>query len=631
MANKVVWKLPNRGSGTDPHCYSGDVITIKINSKDVTLKIKQDSPSVENEIQLKAKAIGRPAQRKYELDKDNSKLIHKGITYLYDKFGTFTDDDSVIACLKIECKYAYRKPGRKILKLPQITLPIELPSMSGDEHLSQIEITLSHELNGSTTEDQKLTFIFRRVKKYTKFEKFMEWQHNLVYGRGIERYKDGAFRSDDPDGWHLKIKGKNNKLMVSATGNEGDYGASVCSTLTGIFFAYWLNYNQFYTNASGTSRSMLASPTGKPQKKRDKDGAIVTDAAGKTQFKKPNGYGDFLTLLSFSGGTFNKIEDFQYIWDDDPDQHRWEAKDFYEYAINEEDGTIFVCASKGHVWMVFRLGDKINCKQKYIFNNGSDTRCEKGLYKIQANGPGPGAFLFDDYSNYNKITNKQNLYLSRSQLDNEINEINTKIDLLEEDTQIRLDEINREKGDRSKKRKIQDNRNSIKANNKKIIQLKKKRKPKKRKLISIIDDEAAINRAGSSLDNLISIIDQVIANGNTPFKFFNGSPLVASNGQIFHRVTKKAGRDEVKYLVNFGKVLTESGDPDLSGEDRIRPYKGTFWVWRLKDVIDDETGLISKAAADNLGVTLPKKMWLTGKPNPVEGVKLTRQDVREFK
>ena len=194
---------------------------------------------------------------------------------------------------------------------------------------------------------------------------------------------------------------------------------------------------------------------------------------------------------------------------------------------------------------------KINCQQKYIFNNGSDDPCEKGLYKIQANGPGPGAFLFDDYSNYNKIINKRDLYLSRSQLENEINEINTKIDLLENDTQTRRDEINRDKGDRSKKRKIQDNINSIKANNKKIIQLKKKRKPKINKLNSIIDDEAAINRAGSSLDNLISIIDQVIVSGKTKFKFFNGSPLVDSNGQIFHRVTNKAGRDEVKYLVNF--------------------------------------------------------------------------------
>ncbi len=628
MANKVVWKLPNRVSGTDPHCYSGDVITVKITTRDVTLKIKQDSPSVENEIQLKAKAIGRPVQRKYELDEDNSKLIHKGITYSFDQFGNFTDDGSVIACLKIECKYEYRKLQRKILKLPQITIPIELPNMSGDVHLSQIEIALSHELNGSTTEDQKLKFIFRRVKKYTKFEKFMEWQHNLVYGRGIERYKDGAFRSDDPDGWHLKVKGKNKKLMVSATGNEGDYGASVCSTLTGIFFAYWLNYNQYYTAASGTSRSMLAAPTGELREKRNADGFVVDG-----EYKKPNGYGNFFTLLSYSGGVFNEINDFQDTFDlaNDPDQHRWKAKDFYELALNEEDGTIYTCASKGHVWMVFKLGDKINCQQKYIFNNGSDDPCEKGLYKIQANGPGPGAFLFDDYSNYNKIINKRDLYLSRSQLENEINEINTKIDLLENDTQTRRDEINRDKGDRSKKRKIQDNINSIKANNKKIIQLKKKRKPKINKLNSIIDDEAAINRAGSSLDNLISIIDQVIVSGKTKFKFFNGSPLVDSNGQIFHRVTNKAGRDEVKYLVNFGKVLTESGDPDLSGEDRIKTYKGTFWVWRLKDVIDDETGLISKAAADNLGITLPEKMWRTGDRNPVEGVKLTRQDIREFK
>jgi hypothetical protein len=68
----------------------------------------------------------------------------------------------------------------------------------------------------------------------------------------------------------------------------------------------------------------------------------------------------------------------------------WKWRSFVPWLKELRDfkaGTIFICGGHGHVFLIVRFGSKFNFPKKYIFGEGASGLCDVGWYMIHASGP----------------------------------------------------------------------------------------------------------------------------------------------------------------------------------------------------------------------------------------------------
>jgi len=600
---KANWKLRKvLDEKIAPSYYHGDILELRLMNlpEKLTVEFKQKNPvEHKSKLEIVPKELKKPRPpkkrgvRKIDLEKSVFTSHNRKKTKLKD---VKNEGDSEHPFLLIGCRYMYKdrrlKKKSPFKKNQYIRLQIDVGDMPPGEKEHSLVVKLELKIKSGTEEEstENIEFHFRRVNKAKKFEEFLIWQHKLLYGPPREKYDPakGEFSSVHKNPWHLR-KGKK-RTLVSGTGNNGP-GTMVCSPLVGMFLAYWLNYNQYYTNSVGINRFYLTNPAGIDLRLRDnKTSKVKID---KKPVKRNNGYGDFLELIQKNG---TKKKDFGNFWDNKPKNQRWNWLDFYNEYENAKDGTIFVCATTGHVWLIAKLGGEFNVKQKYIFNNGKNEKCESGLYKVQASGSGPGSIL---WKLYKPVKGKKKL---------------SKLAALYKMDEERMAGTDSDAFDYWK--------NSDRGQLFRKAKKKAKRKRFERDIGQYKKDNIAAKRSGTTLNKIAKILldakDSMSKGGS---KIFNGSPLVLLNGMLkkkeVERVTVKKEKREVKTVI-FNKCGL-----DLNGKKFEGKQGGRFWLWEVRNVIDNSTGLIKKSDSD-----LPQKMWLKNRTKI--GVDLKHNDCRCF-
>jgi hypothetical protein len=199
-------------------------------------------------------------------------------------------------------------------------------------------------------------------------------------------------------------------LLVSAAekATSNQIPCLTCSPETAQFLGYWLNYNKYYTPISGGSRFSLTNPAGKVyQPRNNKTGNKTGDPA-----KYLNGYGQFVDPV-LPGPSLKSIEK---IWDDHSEMDKWTYWELWEELNAASEGSIYICASGGHAWLLMKFGPNFRVPQKYIFGGLNNDPCEDGIYMIQANGPGPYSplsVLYNEYTDKDLVNNKGDEYLDK--------------------------------------------------------------------------------------------------------------------------------------------------------------------------------------------------------------------------
>lgn len=187
---------------------------------------------------------------------------------------------------------------------------------------------------------KKFELLCRQQNVRDKFLEFLEWQYPLIYGPPARtRFEDGVYRCESDWERHAKKPGK--PLMISGTGLHEN--CFVCSPFAGQFLGYWLNYHKSFE---------------------------FTDGGDLNKIRR--GYSPFLQRVPRAGGG------------------SWRWRPFLRWLDRETDaapGTIYVCGSGTHVWMIVRFGRGFNFPKKYIFGDRATGECDEGWYKIHASGP----------------------------------------------------------------------------------------------------------------------------------------------------------------------------------------------------------------------------------------------------
>ena len=215
---------------------------------------------------------------------------------------------------------------------------------------SSVELKLTITCDGALTDSRKIRFRCRRLSLRDKFLEFLRWQNQLIYGpagggygKNGELYLTSKWNSD----W-----GGVRQFCATASPTQG----AECSVLVSHFLAYWLNFNQCYTVGTGGvgyGRSL----------------GIARSARSREGKKKYNGYGDFLEPKGDG-------EPHTMAW--------WWDK---ELSVYSAPGDIYVCATRGHVYLLVHLGHNFNFPKHLLLGGTDDSDCEEGLYLVHASGP----------------------------------------------------------------------------------------------------------------------------------------------------------------------------------------------------------------------------------------------------
>ena len=221
-------------------------------------------------------------------------------------------------------------------------------------------------LPGSRT----IEFLSRQVSLQRRFEDFISWQSQLIYGPASSRFNrvTSSFECD-ASLWGQSTKEEEGPhyLRASATGAEGP--CMTCSPLTNFFIAYWFNYHERYR------------PAGK---------------AVETAELCANAHSAFLRkttpVCSYKHDRQCKASKGE----------SWHWLAFYQFLQNDaQPGDVYHCGTKKHAFLVSRFGDTFTVPRKYIFGNNdpkASEPCPPGIYQIHASGPSDDAILWKRYA-----------------------------------------------------------------------------------------------------------------------------------------------------------------------------------------------------------------------------------------
>lgn len=327
-----------------------------------------------------------------------------------------------------------RRPPQSLLKNPLPTqLKIPITCDPGD----RVFVSVS----GEKMKQKDFEFLCRHLPPENKLLEFLEFQYPLIYGPSGVSFNKGVYQSwqrwrKPGKSYWITANGKK-VYMISATGGAGGENGYTCSPLVAMFLHYWLNFH----------KKRRKSPIGYP---------FVKTAGAHLEgiydtFKK------YLTLVPVSEEFFTK---YKQEWNEfkkikkkkrrrrsADQQQRFEKlkskkppvkKRFFKaYKRGDTDwltfmnqidtkphpaGTIYVCGSSGHAWLVMYLDGNFAVDKKFIFGHGPngvdegwyDNPIASGWYKIHASGPGPIIFkkqkTFDEFKEILKNTAKKSTF-----------------------------------------------------------------------------------------------------------------------------------------------------------------------------------------------------------------------------
>jgi len=290
-------------------------------------------------------------------------------------------------------------------------------------------------VGGAEEKPRTLELLTRQMNWGQKLEAFLEWQDKLVYAppKYVKFLNGGLYSKRHWDGGRI--------LHVSSTGKyESCY---VCSPLGNAFMAYWCNYhdriNKGPADAAGQSRDKLVAEYksfleggaplahGAPAVEEaiavaalnaiapaDRAGRFfrLTDAGDLVQGlptpKKKASPPKPLTVAEKALVSWNPKK---LKWSSQkrlPVADDWTFRELYEHLSKAKAGSVYLCGTTTHVWMMVVMGDApYTTLKKPMLGGGGN--CEPGVYRIQAAAAVPleygyTQYLKPEYVTANKIT-----------------------------------------------------------------------------------------------------------------------------------------------------------------------------------------------------------------------------------
>ncbi len=279
---------------------------------------------------------------------------------------------------------------------------------------------------------RKLELLTRRMTWRQKLEALLKWQDKLVYGPpNAVRYKNGLLYS-------RKLWDEGGRIYYASASGERT-NCYVCSPFANAFLAYWCNYHDSEwsrkVSKAGQSRELLVAayksffegeapfargpvPTVIDHTVAELNGLVVADRPGK--YFKSSDAGDLVQglpappadpnakkktktpvvpkPLAVKAGQLVTWEQKKARWSvlgRLPSQEDWTFRQLYERLVDDEPGSIYVCGSTGHVWMMVVMGGAFTVPKKPVLGGGGD--CEPGVYRIHASPAVPLEFGFTTY------------------------------------------------------------------------------------------------------------------------------------------------------------------------------------------------------------------------------------------
>lgn len=279
---------------------------------------------------------------------------------------------------------------------------------------------------------RKLELLTRQMTWRQKMEALLRWQDKLIYGPPTAvRYDRGLLYS--------KIRWDDGGRFYNASASGKRTSCYVCSPFGNAFLAYWCNYHDSRpkpVSVAGQTRELLVAaykelfegegpfPRG-PLPAVEKHtvaelNAIAIDARAGNYFKATDA-GDLTQGLppppedekskkkkkkqAKAPKPLAVTAEQMVTWDPKktkwsvlkrlPSQDDWTFRQLYDRLVDDEPGSIYMCGSTGHVWMMVVMGGAFTVPKEPVLGGGGD--CEPGVYRIHASPAVPLEFGYTKY------------------------------------------------------------------------------------------------------------------------------------------------------------------------------------------------------------------------------------------